>query len=239
MQHVPGTIDDKRPVSSRCGYNPPRIDCVCVCTKTSKWLRTPPTHIIIPSIQIFIDGRPMAQTRDLQRIFTYILDPPPRQTSAMVNIAANPDFKPFPRPYATYTWETDAVSKLVDGIIFFDNAPDNRWTSYKSPNGVETVGVELEKPQKISQLTLYLYDDGRGVGTPQKFDRIEYWEGGSSTWKEVESVTFDPPQPKGNRRNVISFTPVVTSKVQVTMTNPPNQGVGLTEFEIWVWLVDV
>ena len=82
-----------------------------------------------------------------------------------VNIAANPyaldGFDSWPRASATYTWQDDAPGKAIDGFLFYDETPDNRWTNYQTgtARANDTLTIELARPRNLTGVALAIFQD--------------------------------------------------------------------------------
>ncbi len=154
----------------------------------------------------------------------------------------------YPRAFASFTKETpnglrcrsntgprctdafDSPNKAVNGYIRYDVTPDDRWTNVGSPNATDFIGVDFGSDQEISQLSLYIYDDGNDVLAPQSFD-VEYLMG--DTWMSVPDQMKSPEQPLGNDENAVTFPPVTTSRIRVVFTPEPGAFVGISEIQSW------
>ena len=60
-----------------------------------------------------------------------------------INHAANPVGTGFPQGLASFTWQDDRLTEALDGIITYDDIPDNRCTAYQSPNARDWFGVHF------------------------------------------------------------------------------------------------
>jgi hypothetical protein len=60
----------------------------------------------------------------------------------------------------------------IDGKIYFEATPANRWTSYSSPNPTDWLELEWAKKITVVKILLHIYDDRGGVKAPQSY-RIE------------------------------------------------------------------
>src|SRR5262245_42704650 len=59
------------------------------------------------------------------------------------NLAFNPGGKPFPKASASFTSRFDKVEHANDGKVNFHPAPNNRWTSYESPNPTDWLEIDF------------------------------------------------------------------------------------------------
>jgi hypothetical protein len=145
-----------------------------------------------------------------------------------VNDAANPYGTGYPRPFASYTNDIDSTWDAVDGRIYYDDIPHSRWTNYRSPNASDHLGVDFGVPTPVSDVRMYLYDDGGGVRTPAAYE-LEWWTG--TGWQPVPGQQRTPPA--GNTLNRITFPTLTTTRLRVRFTNPPGAYVGVTELGVW------
>ncbi|HEY0449747.1 MGH1-like glycoside hydrolase domain-containing protein [Actinophytocola sp.] len=180
-------------------------------------------------LQVFVDGRPVARRASLGPV-TLRVGTAQVATAAPVDDAANPNGTGYPRPFASYTNAIDSTWDAVDGRIYYDDIPHSRWTNYNSPNASDHLGVDFGVPTPVSDVRMYLYDDGGGVKTPAAYS-VQTWDG--STWQPVPEQRRRPEVPAGNALNHITFPAVVTSKIRVVFTNPPGAKVGVTELGAW------
>jgi hypothetical protein len=154
----------------------------------------------------------------------------------------------YPRAFASFTKTTangrrcrssdnprctdafDSPNKVVNGYIRYDEVPDDRWTNVGSPNAKDFIGVDFGSPKELSQLSLYIYDNGKDVRAPADFD-VEYLSG--NTWISVPAQSKSPATPAANDLNKVSFPPITTSQIRVSLTPQPGTFVGVTEIEAW------
>lgn len=148
---------------------------------------------------------------------------------APINIAGNPiGHGAYPLANATYTFFTDSPWRAIDGYLFYDSVPDNRWTNYQSPSTNDTLQITFARPRNISSVTLALFSDvarGGGIDVPAGLEIY----GATGLLANASSGSFLP-----NDRNTFSFKEVETQFVSVKMFRKPNVWVGLCELEVWV-----
>ncbi|KAH8814191.1 Six-hairpin glycosidase-like protein [Hyaloscypha sp. PMI_1271] len=124
----------------------------------------------------------------------------------------------------TILYDQDAI----DGYLFYDSIPDNRWTNYQSPSTNDTLQITFARPRNISSVTLALFSDvarGGGIDVPA---RLEIY-GSSGSLANLSGGWLLP-----NDRNTFSFEEVETQFVSVKMFRKPGVWVGLCELEVWV-----
>ncbi|KAI1098053.1 Six-hairpin glycosidase-like protein [Jackrogersella minutella] len=177
---------------------------------------------------IFVDGKKVYHG---PKQITIVSTPPPiLPADALINIAANPTGPgQYPAAEATYTNSGDFQYKAIDGVLFYDSIPDNRWTNYGSPNLNDTLTITFARPRNVTSVTLALYSDvtrGGGVDVPA---RIEvYGSGGLLT-----SIN-DPSSLLPNDRNEVSFKQTETQFLAINVyRQSPDLWVGVCELEVW------
>jgi hypothetical protein len=166
---------------------------------------------------------------------------PPRRN----NLFANPAGAPFPKASASYTFGVDNITQLDDGIILYDRsvngsannaAVHNRWTNYASPNAADWVQIDLGAPARLSEVTLHVYDDGKGVVPPLEYAIETSLDG--SQWSAAAHLQKSPAAPAAGP-NLARFDATLARYLRVTFLASAGCAggsgcVGLTELESWV-----
>lgn len=157
---------------------------------------------------------------------------PPRSKSAVipVNIAANPlGLGAYPLANATYTFPLDDPYKAIDGFLFYNTIPDNRWTNYQSPHPNDTLQITFPRPRNFSSVTLAVYSDVARNGAVDCPQAIEIY-GSSGLITKTSPFNCLP-----NDLNTIDFGRTVESDfVAVNFFNKPGYAVGVCELQIWM-----
>jgi F5/8 type C domain len=148
------------------------------------------------------------------------------------NLAYNPGDRPFPKISASFTSRFDKVERANDGKTVFAPAPNNRWTSYESPNASDWLEVDFGVPKDIGRIELAIYDDHGGVQAPADY-RVEAWDDNINAWIAVKSPTKSPSQPVGGQYNQIHFDRVRTAKVRVVFVHRGPARSGVSEMLVW------
>ncbi|KAI1206109.1 Six-hairpin glycosidase-like protein [Annulohypoxylon truncatum] len=179
-------------------------------------------------LTVFIDGKRVYN--GLQTSASIPIPPPILPCEALINIAANPAGPgQYPTAEATFTNSGDFQYKAIDGVLFYDSIPDNRWTNYGSPNENDTLTISFARPRNITSITLALYSDvarGGGIDVPA---RIEIYGSNGLLF-----TLDDPSSLLPNDRNELSFDLVETQFVAVNMyRKSSNLWVGICELEVW------
>jgi hypothetical protein len=156
-----------------------------------------------------------------------LIDPAPMPAG---NLAFNPGGQPFPKASASFTSRFDKVEHTNDGKVNFQPSPNNRWTSYESPNASDWLEIDVGGKNTFRRVELAIYDDRGGVHAPQSY-AVEYWDG--SAWKPVANVKLSPEKPAGGQFNEAAFDPVTASKVRVVFTHRGKARSGVSEMFVW------
>ena len=149
---------------------------------------------------------------------------------AATNLALNTSGIGYPQVSASYTFSYDNVWEVVNGVINYAATPDDRWTSYESPNATDWLAIDFGTDKTISQANLYIYSDGGGVKAPASYN-VQYWNG--TDWMDAASQSNSPAAPTGGALNTVTFTSVNTQKVRVVFTHMSGAKTGVTELELY------
>ncbi|KAI8623414.1 Six-hairpin glycosidase [Xylariaceae sp. FL1651] len=181
-----------------------------------------------PGLSVFVNGAKVH--RGAGKSATVPIPPPILPDEAPVNIAANPvGAGHYPMANATFTYPADYSFKAIDGVVFYDNVPDNRWTNYLSPNMNDTLTVSFARPRNVSSITLALYSDIERSGGIDLPARIEIYGSSGFIMALNDSAVLLP-----NDRNEISFDTVETTFLAVNMyRRSATTYVGVCELEVW------
>ncbi|OTB03807.1 hypothetical protein M426DRAFT_169759 [Hypoxylon sp. CI-4A] len=177
---------------------------------------------------VFVDGKKVYRGHD--KNVSIKIPPPIPKNDALVNIAANPTGPgQYPAAQATFTNAGDFYYKAIDGVLFYDTIPDNRWTNYGSPNLNDTFTLTFARPRKVSSVTLALYSDilrGGGIDLPS---RIEIY-GSKGLIATVNDTSVLLP----NDRNDITFDEIETQFLAINLYRQSSKlYVGICELEVW------
>ncbi|KAK7607128.1 Six-hairpin glycosidase-like protein [Phyllosticta paracitricarpa] len=167
------------------------------------------------------------------------------------NILANPN-TPWSLPSITANYELNPDGNLIstpawklnDGLLWYDEVPDNRWTNNQSTTPFNTLTVTLPRPRKLSSISLAIYADvdkkgglagGGVIACPARVIvkdarsnavLAERGGGGVAEWS-----TCVP-----NALNTIAFDAGASStdSLTVTLWNRVHYAVALSEVQLWV-----
>lgn len=89
--------------------------------------------------------------------------------------------------------------------------------------------------RSVQQIALYPLDDasvdtGSPVRAPARYD-VQAWRAGR--WVPIAAQRRSPFEPEGRRANIVSFAPILTSRVRVILTPQQGAALGLSELEVW------
>jgi len=147
------------------------------------------------------------------------------------NLAYNPGGKLFPKAAASHMDRFGGKpANAIDGKVNFLPNPNNRWTSYESPNEADWLEVDFGEAKTFRRIELAIYDDRGGVQPPSKYE-VEFWDG--KEWKPVADAKKTPEKPKGGDFNTVRFAPVTATKVRIVFTHAGKARSGVSELFIW------
>ncbi|KAI8953157.1 Six-hairpin glycosidase-like protein [Xylaria longipes] len=183
-----------------------------------------------PGLSVYVDGVKVHHGVD-QSVMVPIPPPVLPDEDAPINIAANPDGPgQYPVVDATFTYSGDWSYEAIDGVLYYDQVPNNRWTDYTSPNPNDTLAVYFARPRNVSSVTLALYTDVERGGSVDLPSRIEIYGSGGA----IASVDSSNTRLLSNDVNEISFAAVETTFVAVNLyRRSSTTWVGVCELEVW------
>lgn len=193
-------------------------------------------------MRIFVDGELSGQQNGVGpmqvTIPSPITHPNGDGTTKMENYAANVDGFGYPMVDASFTSIDASVWHVVDGRIFYDHIPTNRWTNFDSRNPTDWFSLDFGpgRYRTVSQIKLYVYSDvatGEGEVDCFKSITVEYFDG--QNWVPVQNQRSTPPECVNNDVNIVEFTPITTRMLRVVFARDEvrNHFIGLTEMEVW------
>ena len=191
-------------------------------------------------LSVFVDGTLNANRGDLGQltIKNFMAKPVEKQAKRMANYAVNPNVnRGFPRAYASFSdYKPGSPHQAIDGRIFYDNVPSNRWSNVDSKNATDWLAVDFGRWKTFDLVTLYVYSDvtthmGR-TDCPTKM--VVQYINEKNEWKDAQKVSV-PSKCSPNDVNKISFSPVKSSQLRVVFTRntAKNYYVGIVELEVW------
>jgi hypothetical protein len=151
-------------------------------------------------------------------------------------IGSGPNAQQWPEPpparhTASHCHESDSVDAVSDGQVPKNSNDQSirRFTWWPKRGGEEWITYDFEKPQSVSAVEVYWFDD-TGVGqcrAPQSW-RVEWLDG--SQWKAVEAAgSYGVEKDKFNR---VALTPVTTKQLRIVVRLRPEFSGGILEWRV-------
>ncbi|GIH15290.1 NEW3 domain-containing protein [Rugosimonospora africana] len=132
-------------------------------------------------------------------------------------------------PSASYTSPWENVKALNDGIYppSSNDSVNLRWGDWPE-EGPQWVELDWSQPITTNGSGVYFFDDGGGIGLPTSWT-LQYWNG--TDWTDVSDPSAYTTTL--NTFNQVSFDPVTTTKLRISLQSAATTSVGVLE-----WLVD-
>ncbi|KAI0193891.1 Six-hairpin glycosidase-like protein [Astrocystis sublimbata] len=187
-------------------------------------------------LSVYVDGAMVHRGANTSATIAMPPATPSPNTEAPINIAANPDGPgQYPTVNATFTYAADWAYEAIDGVLYYDILPNNRWSDYTSPNTNDTLTVTFARPRKISSVTLALYSDRARGGSIDVPARIEiYGSQGLISVIDASPNATHPRQLLANDKNEFHFRETDTTFIAVNLfRQSPSLWVGVCELEVW------
>jgi hypothetical protein len=132
---------------------------------------------------------------------------------------------------ASHCFASDTIEAVVDGLEPKKSNDHSipRFTWWDHRGTAEWVQYEFGKPQKVSAVQVYWFDD-TGAGkcrVPQSW-RVLYQEGGQ--WKSVEASSPFGTAP--DRYNLVKFKTVETTGLRLEVQLKPEFSAGILEWKV-------
>ncbi len=182
-------------------------------------------------LSLYVEGRRVARAARIGRLVADMGPAPAlRGVDRPVNFAVNNGRGAFPAITASYSAPATPPWYLIDGNVWYDASPPNRWTASGSGSAADTVDLDFGVSRPVEWVTLYFLDDGATLRPPERFT-LERWRDGR--WEEIPAQRRVPEVPEGRRANTVTFDPIETTKLRLVVTHRAGASSGLTEFEAW------
>ncbi len=184
-------------------------------------------------MRVYVDGELAKESATLEPTTVNVGPTRPANTERPVNDAVNVDGRGTPTAFASHgsnSGNGDRIDNVNDGQNYYLDVPNTRWTTYNNTDQQHHVGVDFGLKTPVSDVRMFLYDDGGGVRAPESYT-LQYESGG---WVDVPGVIKSPARPAGDAMNRMTFPEIETAKIRVVF--PPranNVGVGVTELQSW------
>tara|TARA_B100000809_G_scaffold208176_1_gene210770 strand:+ start:209 stop:2809 length:2601 start_codon:yes stop_codon:yes gene_type:complete len=187
-------------------------------------------------LQVLVDGQKLASSPTLKKLTAKM--PPakevPLDPRREVNFAVNNDGNYFPRFTASHTGPKSFLAFINDGnTAWYHLKPPLRWTSAGSPNESDWVAVDLGMSRPVTQVKLFLLDDGEGQPVAAPHEIVLEYSKGDASWKSVPNQKASPEKPVGRRPFAVGFPEIQAQKLRAVFKHAEGKRSGLTEFEVW------
>ena len=192
-------------------------------------------------LTVFVAGVKKAHRDDLGSLTVDVGEVTPQDVKPrkrVENYAANPYRRGYPRPDASFTDNNPGTTyQAVDGRIFYDFIPSNRWSNFGSKHESDWFSVDFGREKTFSSVNLYVYSDvvphEGTTDCPTKMN-VQYMNE-KNEWTDAQNQKPVPEKCSPNDLNRIHFSPVKTSQLRVVFTRnvAKNYYVGITELEVW------
>ncbi|KAK7542863.1 Six-hairpin glycosidase-like protein [Phyllosticta citribraziliensis] len=169
------------------------------------------------------------------------------------NVLANPN-TPWSLPSVTADYELNPDGNLIsmpawklnDGLLWYDDVPDNRWTNNQSTTPFNTLTVTLPRARSLPSISLAVYADAnkkgglRGGGVMACPARVVVKDArsGAVLAERGDADGGDGSWPAciPNALNTIAFDAgaTTTDLLTVTLWNQLHYAVALSEVQLWV-----
>jgi len=133
-------------------------------------------------------------------------------------------------PSASYTSPWTTVSAINNGIYPIQSSDDNDLTPYWGdwPQvGTHWIELDWSSPITTNGTEIYWADDGGGLLPPSSWV-VQYWTG--SAWADVSNQGGEPTAI--NTFNQVSFDPVTTTGLRVSMQSSGTASVGVIQWVV-------
>ena len=109
---------------------------------------------------MFVDGTLKAHRDDIGQLTVKNLSAKTleRQAIRKANYAANPIVnRGFPRAYASFSdYKPGSPHQAIDGRIFYDKIPSNRWSNFDSKHDTDWLAVDFGRQKTFDLVTLFM-----------------------------------------------------------------------------------
>jgi hypothetical protein len=169
------------------------------------------------------------------------------------NILINPNAPwGLPNISSDYTFSSNGdispyeAWKMIDGLLWYDTTPDNRWTNNQSETPFNTISVTLPRPRQMNSISLAIYDDtarGGVIACPHGIiihDRNGSVLASRNPWTSctpnaLNTILFNSDTTNNtNTTTASSDLTVETDYLSITLLNALYYSVAVSEIQIWV-----
>jgi hypothetical protein len=179
-------------------------------------------------VTIYVDGVCELRGSPLGRTTIALSAPQTTPLTRTVDLAVNFAKTGFPFPSASVNNAANELYQAVDGRVWFFPNVRNYWSNEGSTETEDWYQLDFGSPLRLGSVRLYFYADGVKFQSPRRCT-VQYWTDGG--WVNGARVRKSPFRPLANGENVISFSPVNTSKLRVVFANPRRASIALVEIK--------
>ena len=179
-------------------------------------------------VTVYVDGLCELKSSLLGRKTIALPAPELTPATGLVDLAVNFAKTGFPVPSASINNAANELYQAVDGRIWFFPNVRNYWSNQGSTATEDWYQLDFGSMVRVGSVRLYFYGDGVKFRSPRGC-AVQYWTGGG--WVNAERVRKSPSHPLANGENVISFSPVNTSKLRVVFADPRRAAIALVEIK--------
>jgi DUF1680 family protein len=148
--------------------------------------------------------------------------PPPGANPANLAVAAEVS--------TSYVSGNETLTAVNDGVTPRSSRDTSHGAYGNWPKrGVQWVQYSWTKPVNISGVSVYWYDDARGVRVP-KSARLLQW--GGKDWTEIKGADGATLSLKKDTFNTLTFSPITTDKLRLELTGNGRSSTGVIEWSI-------
>ncbi len=125
-------------------------------------------------------------------------------------------------PSASYASPWTTITAINNGIYPIQSSDDSDLTPYWGTwpmAGTQFMELDWSQPITTNSSSVYFADDGGGLQLPASWV-VQYWDG--SQWTNVTNTSSYPEA--DNVFNQVTFNPVTTTKLRVSMVSAPTAG---------------
>ncbi|MEU5820448.1 MULTISPECIES: discoidin domain-containing protein [Streptomyces] len=132
----------------------------------------------------------------------------------------------FRRATASSSGEGTGPQEAVDGRVWFDRTPVNRWVS--APDGARTVEFTVTAAEAVTvdRARIHYYDEGRVPAG----HRLQYADG--DRWRDVRPRPRADRSPAANTATDLLFAPVTAERFRLVLTAATGCRVALSDVEL-------
>ncbi|MGN5634813.1 MGH1-like glycoside hydrolase domain-containing protein [Streptomyces sp. AC154] len=180
---------------------------------------------------VWVDGRLVASGRPVSGTTVDLRSAPVRRPEPLANRAFNHKGEGFPQATASSSGDGTRPAAAVDGRVWFDRAPANRWVS--ESDGARSVEFTVTTATEVTvdRARIHYYDEGPGSGIRVPAGhRLQYRDG--DRWHDVRTSPGSDRAPAPNTATSLRFAPVTSDRFRLVLTAAKGCRVALADLEL-------